>query len=94
MNPRRKLLRFKVHDYPLSLRAESSRLIGGGIGEGSGSETNTGIGSIVDEVETLQPGQTVDEVETGAGLLASAANNQVDIAALATDGRVELYEGS
>ena len=58
MNPRRKLLRFKVHDYPLSLRAESSRLIGGGIGEGSGSETNTGIGSIVDEVETLQPGQT------------------------------------
>lgn len=64
--------------------------VGGGVGELGGGESDAGVGGIVHEVETLEPRQTVDEVETLAGGGAEVTDNQVDVTSLATDGRVEL----
>ena len=65
------------------------RLVGGGIGERGSSKTNTLIGGIVDGIEALEEGHTVDEVETLTGVRTEIADDQVDVASSTTDLGVE-----
>ena len=41
-----------------------SRLIGSGVGERGSSKTDTLVGGIVDRIEALEEGLTIDEIET------------------------------
>ena len=65
------------------------RLVGGGMGERSGSKTNTLVGGIEDGIKALEEGHTVDEVETFTGGRTEIANDKVDAAGSTTDEGVE-----
>lgn len=68
----------------------SERLVGGGSGEGGGGQTEPLVRGVVDRVETLEEGQTVDEVETLAAVGAEVTDDEVDTAGAATNSSVQV----
>ena len=65
------------------------RLVGGGIGERGGSKTNTLVGGVVDGIEALEEGHTIDEVETLTRVRAKIVNDEVDAAGSTTNLGIE-----
>ncbi len=72
-----------LHPHPVQL------LVGGGCGEGGGSETNPLIGGIEHGVEALEESEPVDEVKTLAAVGSKIVDNEVDAASNSTDVSVE-----
>ena len=72
-----------LHPHPVQL------LVGGGCGEGGGSETNPLVGGIEHGVEALEESEPVDEVETLAAVGTKIVDNEVDAAGNSTDVGVE-----
>lgn len=62
--------------YNSNLRSTS---VSQGVGERSRGEPDLLACSVEHGVETLQEGETVDEVETGAGIGSNVANDQIHI---------------
>lgn len=71
-------------------RFVNEHLVGGGGGEGGGGQTEPLVRGVVDRVETLEEGQTVDEVETLAAVGAEVTNDEVDTAGAATNSSVQV----
>ena len=69
----------KFHDVDFELRILSQNLIGCGLREGSGGESNTLVGSVEDGVETLEECVPIDEVEALPGLPTDVADDEVDV---------------
>lgn len=64
-------------------------LVGGGSGEGGGSETDPLVSGIENGVEALEESEPVDEVETLAAVGAKIVDDEVDAASNTADISVE-----
>ena len=58
----------------------ASILVGGGVGEGCGSQSNTLVAGVEYSVESLKESLAVDKVESRSTVVANVTNNQVDFA--------------
>jgi len=67
------------HDVHFEASILSQNLIGGGCGEGGGSETDTLVGGVEDGVEAFEESETVDEVETLTAGCAKTVGDEVDV---------------
>ena len=79
----------KFHDVHFELRILSQNLIGRGLREGSSGKSNTLVGSVEDGVETLEEGETVDEVEAFAAGRAKTVGDEVNRVSNTTNVSVE-----
>jgi hypothetical protein len=63
--------------------------IGSGGGEGCCRQSNPGVGSVVDRVESLEEGLAEDEVQSRSTVVALVTNNQINATGSTTNSSIE-----